>query len=434
MINYAKQIFSLALMLMVSMAASADVKFAIEDVNIAPGAANIPVNVTMENTEEVKSFQFDLTLPEGLTPDLSNEAIKLTSRLNGYRVVANKRSDGKINFIVMQMPGVAAVAVGNGAIFSFPVTADATLDFSTAEISFSGTKVAQATGTTSAEDGDVIAVDESYQLSASSETILLQGEETADIEVSLENAGNLWGLQATLTLPTGVSLVNEKIEATGRLGSFESTSTTKRSDQEYVFIAATFVSTDPDVVHITGNTGAILKFTVKGSTSAVNGSAIKLHEITSMKSGKVGINLNSLTITVNTIDNAADVYKKLSDEIAALQKQLDDTKTQLNTEAPGVDITEDVKAIQDQIDALKANLEEAHSAQELNQESKLDEEAVKKVTDAIADMVNKVKVATGIGAVKVAASAGEIYTVAGQRVAAPVKGVNIINGKKVILK
>ena len=199
-------------------------------------------------------------------------------------------------------------------------------------------------------------------------------------------------------------------------------------------MAASFVSSDPAVVHINGTSGSILKFTVKGSAAVVNQSEIKLNNITSIKAGPTMVNLNSLTIVVNTIDNAAHVYKKLSDEIAALQKQLDDTKTQLNTEAPGVDITEDVKAIQDQIDALKANLEEAHSAQELNQESKLDEEAVKKVTDAIADMVNKVKVAVGIGAVKAAAAAGEIYTVAGQRVAAPVKGVNIINGKKVILK
>ena len=431
MINYAKKAFSFALLFMMATALSAAVKFSIGDVNIVAGEKQT-VTVNMENDEVVGSIQFYLTLPEGLTADLAT--VKVTDRLPGYQVLTKKMEDGRIRFAALA-PGLDGVPAGKGGIITFEATAADNLAANT-EIAFSGVKATDTKGAaeaSAAEDGDVIKVEENFVLSSSVETVLLQGEDTHEIEILLDNKAFLWGLQGDLTLPAGVTLVDEKITATDRLSSF-SFKTNKIDAQHYNFVAASFVSSDPAVVHINGTSGSILKFTVKGSAAVVNQSEIKLNNITSIKAGPTMVNLNSLTIVVNTIDNAADVYKKLSDEIAALQKQLDDTKTQLNTEAPGVDITEDVKAIQDQIDALKANLDEAHSAQELNQESKLDEEAVKKVTDAIADMVNKVKVATGIGAVKAAAAAGEIYTVAGQRVAAPVKGVNIINGKKVILK
>ena len=79
-------------------------------------------------------------------------------------------------------------------------------------------------------------------------------------------------------------------------------------------------------------------------------------------------------------------YAKLTEEVAALQKSLDDAKAKVAEECKDVaeNFTEAVAAIQTQIDAIKKDLDDKNTAIDLTEESTLDAEAVKAVNDAIA--------------------------------------------------
>lgn len=425
MINFTKKMFAAMMLVMVSAVASAAVNFSIADVNIAPGkTATVAIN--MQNDAVVRSIQFDITLPAGLTADLTT--VTATDRLTGYTVMPVKTlASGALRFAALAPLGGEGAAAGNGAIFTFDVTATDALA-ANAEIALSGTKATDATGTveeTTEVNGDVVKVNEKYTISGPEQVILI-GENTAEVEIALANDGNLWGLQGTLTLPEGVTLAEGKasLAKTSRLASFDFV-VNEKSAQEYTFIAATMVSTDPAVIHIAGTEGAILTLTLKGSDKAVDGSEIKLTNMKSTQADKSLVNLGNVTIKVVTKDANEEAYLKLNEEIAAIQKQLNDVVGDF----PDQDLTEKTTPIQTDIDALKAELEAAHTAGTLTAESVLDAEKVKKITDAIEALKGELTAITTISANE---AQGDIYTVGGVRVQKPVKGLNIINGKKVI--
>lgn len=438
MINYAKKTFAALLLMMVATVANAAVKYTIEDLNIAAGETQT-VTVNMENDAPVWTFEFRLTLPEGLKPDMNT--LKAAERLQGDKLqyyVSSTYIDKEGSYRITAFPlNLEAVPAGKGAIVTFDVKAEDALADNT-KIEFSGLQTLNQENKAveaSSEAGDVAKVDNEYTVTANpTEVTLAKADATASVEILLENADELWGFQGNITLPAGVTLEGD-VEKTTRLGSFV-INTNKVSDTEYFF----FTASPSDLVSITGNSGAVIKFTVKAGEGIVDGSAIKVINLKTVKKSTEGkVNLNSVTINITTKDANEDAYKALSEEVAALQKQLDDAKTELATEAKDVDITEDAKAIQDQIDAIKQKLDADYEAQALNEESKLDEEATKKVADDIAKLIADAKekqnaISVGISTVKAANTASEVYTAAGQRVSAPVKGVNIINGKKVILK
>jgi hypothetical protein len=440
MVNYVKKTFAALLLLMMATVANAAVKYTIDDINIPEGDTQT-VFVNMENDEPVWIIEFHLTLPEGLTFD--ENSLKVADRLAGdlqYQL-ASRFIDKDGSWRISALPlGLGAVPAGKGAILSFEVTAEASLA-DNSQITFSGETALDPDNkpeTVTSENADVAKVNDDYTVTANTEEVMLaKVDATAEIEIALDYNGktaDLWGLQGNIILPAGVTLEG-KVEKAARLGSF-AIETNKVSDTEYFF----YTSSMSDLVSITGTSGTVIKFTVKAGEGVVDGSAIKVNNLKTVDKATEGkINLNSVTVKITTKDPNEEAYKAISEEIAALQKQLDDAKTELAKDAPSVDVTEEAKAIQDQIDALKKTADEAHEAQTLEEGDKLDAEAAKAVTDAITKMVTDAKakqqeITVGIGAVKAAAAEDEIYTVAGQRVAAPVKGVNIINGKKVILK
>ena len=441
MINYAKKTFAALLLLMVATVANAAVKYSIDDVNIPVGETQT-VAVNMENDVPVWIIEFRLSLPAGLVPNMTT--LKVADRLAGdlqYQVVSRKMdNDGSYRISALPL-GMDAVPAGKGAILTFEVTAAPNLA-DNSQISFSGESALSPENTpeaVSSEAADVAKVNDAFTVTANVEEVMLaKVDATAEIEIALDYNGktaDLWGLQGNIVLPAGVTIDGDKVQKAARLGSF-GIETNKVSDTEYFF----YTSSMSDLVSITGTSGAVIKFTVKAGEGVVDGSAIKVNNLKTVdKATEDKVNLNSVTVKITTKDPNEEAYKAISEEIAALQKQLDDAKTELAKDAPSVDVTEEAKAIQDQIDALKKTADEAHEAQTLEEGDKLDAEAAKAVTDAITKMVTDAKakqqeITVGIGAVKAAAAEDEVYTVAGQRVAAPVKGVNIINGKKVILK
>ena len=388
MTNYAKSLsktLALALLFLVGAVSSAmaTVKFSIVDLSIAAGETK-EVAVNMENDEAVTSVQFNLQLPTGLT--VVANSFKAADRFGGYTVFGDQLSDGSIRVSAL-CPNLEGVAAGNGTIVTFQVTASDELA-SDATITLGGQTAAKPNSAgggkadSEAENGTVtkdVTPTAGFTVTASPAAITLVGESEQTIEIALDNGSvNLWGLQGTLKLPAGVTLVGGKVEADSRLSAGFSLSTTKKSEQEYSILATTLTSSDPDEVHITGSNGTVLKFTVKGSSSVADGSTITLTNLTSVQ--KVGstnklVNLNSVNITISTVDQAnEDAYTALTAQIDALQAKLDDAKKSIaENDADVADqFTTQEAAIQQEIDDLRATIDQQHDNGQLNASSNID--------------------------------------------------------------
>ena len=103
----------------------------------------------------------------------------------------------------------------------------------------------------------------------------------------------------------------------------------------------------------------------------------------------------------NVLDEAENYGNKdneagkaaLDDEIAALQKKLDDAKDEIPSDLPKdatKELSDDADAIQDQIDALKAQVEQDYKDGKLTPDSKLDPEKKQKVLDDIDALLKKI--------------------------------------------
>ena len=88
--------------------------------------------------------------------------------------------------------------------------------------------------------------------------------------------------------------------------------------------------------------------------------------------------------SLKAINEAA--YARLTEEVAALQKALDDAKAKVAEDCPDVaeNFAETVKTIQAQIDAIQSDLDAKNADCALTETSTLDAEAVKGVNEAIA--------------------------------------------------
>lgn len=93
--------------------------------------------------------------------------------------------------------------------------------------------------------------------------------------------------------------------------------------------------------------------------------------------------------SLKPINDAA--YARLAEEVAALQKALDDAKAKVAEECPDVaeNYAETVETIQSLINAIQSDLDAKNADCALTETSTLDAEAVKGVNDAIAKYINE---------------------------------------------
>ena len=139
-----------------------------------------------------------------------------------------------------------------------------------------------------------------------------------------------------------------------------------------------------------GTDGVIFSFNVVADENFVTDetSAITFsNTLAASESVEYALDITDSKVVVTSLKMGNDAaYAKLTEEVAALQKSLDDAKAKVAEECKDVaeNFTEAVAAIQAQIDAIKKALDEKNTAIELTEESTLDAEAVKAVNDAIA--------------------------------------------------
>ena len=217
---------------------------------------------------------------------------------------------------------------------------------------------------------------------------------THKVDVVLKNDIYFCGLQADITLPEGLHIEkksngNPKFQYGQRLTSNFAISS--REENGIVRVALSSLPIDKIQPYKDGD-GVIFSFNVVADPDFVTDetSAIVFSNVLASQEmiwTEYSLDITDAHIAVTSlkpINEAA--YARLTEEVAALQKALDDAKAKVAEDCPDVaeNFAETVKTIQAQIDAIQSDLDAKNADCALTETSTLDAEAVKGVNEAIA--------------------------------------------------
>ena len=216
---------------------------------------------------------------------------------------------------------------------------------------------------------------------------------THKVDVVLKNDIYFCGLQADITLPEGLHIEkksngNPKFQYGQRLTSNFAISS--REENGIVRVALSSLPIDKIQPYKDGD-GVIFSFNVVADPDFVTDetSAIVFSNVLASQEmiwTEYSLDITDAHIAVTSlkpINEAA--YARLTEEVTALQKALDDAKAKVAEECPDVaeNFAEAVKTIQGQIDAIQSDLDAKNADCALTEASTLDAEAVKGVNEAI---------------------------------------------------
>ena len=214
------------------------------------------------------------------------------------------------------------------------------------------------------------------------------------VDIVMKNEIYFCGIQTDITLPAGLQIEKKengkyKFEYSSRLSdNFSIMSSDKGNGKVRIMLSS--LPVDKIMPYTEGTDGVIFSFNVVADENFVTDetSAITFsNTLAASESVEYALDITDSKVVVTSLKMGNDAaYAKLTEEVAALQKSLDDAKAKVAEECKDVaeNFTEAVAAIQAQIDAIKTDLDTKNAACDLTEESTLDAEAVKAVNDAIA--------------------------------------------------
>ena len=189
-------------------------KLKIADFYIAPGEEK-ELTVELENEDNISSLQFDVKLHTGLNlVDKSLARVLKRITRTSHSVLVAQQEDGDLRFGVLSTSSEvknSGIKDNSGAILTFKVKA--ANNFRGGELSFN-----ECVGSNATVEGQVpveleIEADNTKslldvgKLSVENESMIVRPSEEKVLKVSLNNNIKLVALQATVTLPEGVSFV-----------------------------------------------------------------------------------------------------------------------------------------------------------------------------------------------------------------------------------
>ena len=214
------------------------------------------------------------------------------------------------------------------------------------------------------------------------------------VDIVMKNEIYFCGMQTDITLPAGLQIEKKengkyKFEYSSRLSDNFSIVSRDMGDGKVRMILSS-LPVDKIMPYAEGTDGVIFSFNVVADENFVTDetSAITFsNTLAASESVEYALDITDSKVVVTSLKMGNDAaYAKLTEEVAALQKSLDDAKAKVAEECKDVaeNFTEAVAAIQAQIDAIKKDIDTKNAACDLTEESTLDAEAVKAVNDAIA--------------------------------------------------
>ena len=368
-------------------------------ISIKPGETK-EIDVNLINDVELYTAQFDM--------ELTSSKIKIVEgsfKINEERVDREsflapslvRQPDGKMRLCLLTRDLSTPIAGTEGSLGTIKIQADPTFT------SNDNAKIYFSTCCGSDKNAKLTYFDApKYQavspmvgtLATAENAFSIKPGEKHKVDIVMKNEIYFCGIQTDITLPAGLQIEKKengkyKFEYSSRLSdNFSIMSSDKGNGKVRIMLSS--LPVDKIMPYAEGTDGVIFSFNVVADENFVTDetSAITFsNTLAASESVEYALDITDSKVVVTSLKMGNDAaYAKLTEEIAALQKSLDDAKAKVAEECKDVaeNFTEAVAAIQAQIDAIKKDLDDKNTAIELTEESTLDAEAVKAVNDAIA--------------------------------------------------
>ncbi len=362
---------------------------------IKPGETK-EIEVNLTNDDDIYAMQFDMKLTSELIDivpgsfKINEDRIDRESFMATLNYLTAEQYEGKWRIAILTKD-LSAIKGKEGALGTIKIKAND--DFTTS----SSAKIEFSTCSGSDDKGNKIAIDcNPYQVVASFVGNLATGEKAFSIkpggmhkvDVVMNNEIAFSGMQTDITLPKGLQIEKKdngkfKFEYSDRLSSNFAISS--RENDGTVRIVLSSLPIDD----IQKGEGTIFSFNVVADADFVSDENTVItfsNTIAATSTNEYSLDCADTQIAVTSLKAANDeAYTRLAEQVAALQKSLDDAKAKVAEECKDVaeNYAETVAAIQTQIDAIKTDLDKKNADCDLTEESALDAEAVKAVNEAI---------------------------------------------------
>ena len=368
-------------------------------ISIKPGETK-EIDVNLINDVELYTAQFDM--------ELTSSKIKIVEgsfKINEERVDREsflapslvRQPDGKMRLCLLTRDLSTPIAGTEGSLGTIKIQADPTFT------SNDNAKIYFSTCCGSDKNAKLTYFDApKYQavspmvgtLATAENAFSIKPGEKHKVDIVMKNEIYFCGIQTDITLPAGLQIEKKengkyKFEYSSRLSdNFSIMSSDKGNGKVRIMLSS--LPIDRIQPYAEGTDGVIFSFNVVADENFVTDetSAITFsNTLAASESVEYALDITDSKVVVTSLKMGNDAaYVKLTEEVAALQKSLDDAKAKVAEEYKDVaeNFTEAVAAIQTQIDAIKKDLDDKNTAIELTEESTLDAEAVKAVNDAIA--------------------------------------------------
>ena len=297
--------------------------FYIPSTTLSAGAQQT-LNINLKNENEITAFQFDLTLPSGITvntmlndDDEQVPNVQLTDRKKSkHQLSCIQQGDGSYRIVVISMSN-QTFRDNDGAIVAVNVTASSTMSSGSYYAKLSnihivpiadgaqGERIDQPDYTTNinvtnaSEDGDE---DTKLYISTNS---LVAGGNSQNIGIALSNSIDVTAFQFDITLPKGMTIENylndddetvPNVQFTTRKKSSHSISCNYRGDNRYTVVVLSmknqaFGGNDGDVVSIKVNVPLSMSGNQQVSLSNIH--------IVPLVNGSQGIRIDQPDVTHN---------------------------------------------------------------------------------------------------------------------------------------
>ena len=368
-------------------------------ISIKPGETK-EIDVNLINDVELYTAQFDM--------ELTSSKIKIVEgsfKINEERVDREsflapslvRQPDGKMRLCLLTRDLSTPIAGTEGSLGTIKIQADPTFTSNdNARIYFSKCCGSDKNAKLTYFDApNFQAVTPMVGTLATAENAFsIKPGEKHKVDIVMKNEIYFCGIQTDITLPAGLQIEKKengkyKFEYSSRLSdNFSIMSSDKGNGKVRIMLSS--LPVDKIMPYTEGTDGVIFSFNVVADENFVTDetSAITFsNTLAASESVEYALDITDSKVVVTSLKMGNDAaYAKLTEEVAALQKSLDDAKAKVAEECKDVaeNFTEAVAAIQAQIDAIKKDLDTKNAACDLTEESTLDAEAVKAVNDAVA--------------------------------------------------
>ena len=368
-------------------------------ISIKPGETK-EIDVNLINDVELYTAQFDM--------ELTSSKIKIVEgsfKINEERVDREsflapslvRQPDGKMRLCLLTRDLSTPIAGTEGSLGTIKIQADPTFTSNdNARIYFSKCCGSDKNAKLTYFDAPKYqAVSPMVGTLATAENAFsIKPGEKHKVDIVMKNEIYFCGIQTDITLPAGLQIEKKengkyKFEYSSRLSdNFSIMSSDKGNGKVRIMLSS--LPVDKIMPYAEGTDGVIFSFNVIADENFVTDetSAITFsNTLAASESVEYALDITDSKVVVTSLKMGNDAaYVKLTEEVAALQKSLDDAKAKVAEECKDVaeNFTEAVAAIQAQIDAIKKDIDTKNAACDLTEESTLDAEAVKAVNDAIA--------------------------------------------------